>query len=365
MKNNLEPIPTPKEQLWKEFRVSYLPWIVMIFAIGITWMTWSRMAVSPTLMGEVESVRAQVVSPEVGIVEQVLVPRFSEVKRGDPLVVVRPTDRRSLLSSIQLELDLFAAHGTSDSRLTLNRAEADYYSLRLDLLAKRVDLEQSKVELERAEKDLVRSADLVEKNYLSKELYDISLAARDSSKRSVEELSALLPGLEQSVEKLRVEIESISSSMGSGTEFDSRIQALEQKLASVSSSENPITLIAPIDGMVSGIWCSPGEAVTEGYVLMMVNATEATRIVGYMRQPFPVEPIVGMPAKIVTHSTAQRILAVTEVETVGQFLEPITNSLARLTAEQTVDMGLPVSFKIPQDIKLRPGETVGLVLDRE
>ena len=86
MKNNFEPIPTPKAQLWKEFRVAYLPWIVMVVSVCITWLVWSRVAVAPTMVGEVEVVRAQIVCPEVGIVRNVLADRFAEVKAGDPLV---------------------------------------------------------------------------------------------------------------------------------------------------------------------------------------------------------------------------------------------------------------------------------------
>lgn len=333
----------------------------MALAVGVTWWVWANVLIAPTMMGEVEIVRAQVTSPTVGVVQQVVVQRFDEVKAGDPLVIVKPSDTRNVLSGINLELDLLASRFNSDSGITLRRAEADYYTLRIDLLSKKVDLVRSKVELERAEKDLVRNAELAKQNYVSQEFYDISLAARDSALKEIEELSAVIPGLEEGVEKLRIEIEQAGAVVGS--DFSQKIADLEARLAAAPSEDNPIVLSAPIDGMVSGVWCSPGETVTEGYVMMTVNATEAMRIVAYMRQPFPVDPFPGMQAKIITHSKIQRVLAVTEVETVGRFMEPITNSLARLGNDQIVDMGLPVSFKIPKDVKLRPGETVGLMLD--
>jgi len=361
VKHHLEPIPTPKEQLWKEFKLAYLPWVVMALALGATWWVWAHVLIAPTMMGEVEAIRAQVLSPTVGVVRQVVAQRFDEVRAGDPLVTIEPTDTRSLLSGIGLELDLLASRMNSDSQLTLRRAEADYYSLRMDLLSKKVELEQNKVELVRAEKELARSEELAKQNYVSQELYDLSLADRDTAQKTIEELMIAIPSLEEGVEKLRVEIEQGGSFISS--DFASRIEALEERLTSAPSEKNPIVLRAPIDGMVSGVWCSAGETVTEGYVLMMVNATEAERIVGYIRQPFPVEPFPGMQAKIITQSTVQRVLAVTEVETVGRFMEPITNSLARLSNDQAVDMGLPVSFRIPKEVQLRPGETVGLVLD--
>lgn len=356
MKENLEPIPTPKEQLWKEFRVAYLPWIIMALTIGITWVVWTQVAIAPTMMGEVESVRAQVVSPDIGVVEKVAINRFQEVKAGDPLVVIRPTDPRNALNSIQLELSLLNSHGDESTLLSRYRAKLDYYSLRLNILSEQVNLEEAKVELVRTEKDLIRSENLMKEKYLSKEMYDISLAERDKAKETVKQLEESLPILKAKADKMLEGIDSI----GEGNSvFEQKLKAIEDKLARISSPDNSITLIAPIDGMVSGVWCSPGEVVTEGYILAAINATQPDRIVGYIRQPFPVEPVPGMSVKIVTHSN-RRVLAVTEVDKVGLFLEPITNSLARMTSERPVDMGLPVSFKIPENVSLRPGEVVGL-----
>ncbi len=361
MKNNFEPIPTPKAQLWKEFRVAYLPWIVMVVSVCITWLVWSRVAVAPTMMGEVEVVRAQIVCPEVGIVRNVLADRFAEVKAGDPLVEVQLTDRRSILDAIRIELGMLDSNRQTDAELTLQRAQADYYGLRFDLLEKQVEYEQAKVELDRAEKDLVRNQSLMEQNYVTKEIYDASLAARDTARKTAEELGAILPKLAENVESLHASIENLSNKTTEA--YDMKLVELEAKLAAVgASSDSTLTLTSPIDGMISGVWCSPGESVPEGTVLMMVNATQPQRIVAYMRQPFPVEPKAGMPAKIITHSKVQPVLVDTEVETVGLFLEPITNSLARLSSEKTVDMGLPVSFKVPEGLELRPGETVGLLI---
>ena len=95
--------------------------------------------------------------------------------------------------------------------------------------------------------------------------------------------------------------------------------------------------------------------------MAMVNASESTRLIGYLRQPFSVDPTPGMQATIVTH-TSRRTLATTEVEYVGNFMEPITNSLARVSTSQLVDMGMPISFKIPEGVKIRPGEVVGIML---
>jgi multidrug resistance efflux pump len=333
----------------------------MALALGATWWVWANVLIAPTMMGEVEIVRAQVTSPSVGVVQQVVAQRFDEVKAGDPLVIIKPSDTRNLLNGISLEL---VSPGFSfQFRFPDNLAQSRG---RLLFPADKPARQESGARPEQSgigagEKDLVRNAELSKENYVSKEFYDISLAERDSAQKEIEELSAVIPGLEEGVEKLRVEIEQAGAFVGS--DFSQKIADLEARLASVPSDSTPIVLRAPIDRMVSGGWCSAGETVTEGYVMMMVNATEAMRIVAYMRQPFPVDPVPGMQAKIVTHSKVQRVLAVTEVETVGRFLEPITNSLARLGTDQMVDMGLPVSFKIPKEVNLRPGETVGLMLD--
>ncbi len=363
MKENLEPISTPKELLWRDFRVDYLPWIVLILLIVITWIFWSKTGVAPTLMAEAEIVKAQLVAPGNGIVQQVIAERFSQVKAGDPLIVFKLTDPNNALNSIRMELDLLSAKAEkSQSSISTRRAEADYYSLKLDLLAKKIDLEQAKVELTRTEKDLARATELVKDKYISDEFYDISLAAHDNAQAAVSNLQEMLPLLSENVEKLRLSIEKDATDIDTHySQLEKELDSLQTKLDNIAGPETPIILSAPIDGIISGVWCTPGETVADGQIMAMVNASESTRLIGYLRQPFSVDPTPGMQATIVTH-TSRRTLATTEVEYVGNFMEPITNSLARVSTSQLVDMGMPISFKIPEGVKIRPGEVVGIML---
>ena len=106
----------------------------MVITLVSIWIVWSQMANFPTLMGEAEAVKAQVASPKIGVVKEVLVERFAEVKAGDPLVIIKPDDTADQLDRIRLQLQTLAARTDSNSKITLRRAEADYYALKIDLL---------------------------------------------------------------------------------------------------------------------------------------------------------------------------------------------------------------------------------------
>ena len=56
---------------------------------------------------------------------------------------------------------------------------------------------------------------------------------------------------------------------------------------------NPVTLKAPIDGVVALIEHFSGEAVIAGQPIVSIAAAEPTRIVGYVRSPLSVEPAAG------------------------------------------------------------------------
>ena len=358
-KESFKPIRASKEQLWRQFRTGMMPWIVLVLAIVATVFVWKQASLSPTAMGEVQGAQMQIICTQPSIVEALLVEQMGEVKKGDVVAILKPTDPTISLNAIRSQLNILSAKERLDTTLTRQRAEADYYSLRLDLLTKQVDLAQAKAELERAERDLARNEVLVKENYVSLEQYDLVLATRNQAKETVAAIEAKLPALETGVEELEKRILETDKV---DTEMVDALNAIDAELKQTMAGAGNEYLRSPIDGTVSGLYCAEKQKLPEDFVLMQINATKSDHILAYLRQPFALEPTVGMTAKILTHSS-RRVVAESEVDNVGHYLEPITNSLARLAPEQLVDMGLPITVKIPPGIDLRPGETVGLILE--
>ena len=102
-----------------------------------------------------------------------------------------------------------------------------------------------------------------------------------------------------------------------------------------------------------------GESAVEGEQLMTINALVSERVVAYLRQPYPIDPQVGLEVVMVTRERKpRRVLgAITQV---GAQMEIITNSLAFIRQGSLVDAGLPIAVSVPADISIRPGEILDL-----
>src|SRR6185503_17724062 len=78
------------------------------------------------------------------------------------------------------------------------------------------------------------------------------------------------------------------------------IRQLEDMRDAAVTNWAPIVLRAPISGMVNLVYRQQGENVVEGEPLIVINGDWADRIVGYLRQPYALEPAVGTPVHIST-----------------------------------------------------------------
>ena len=93
---NLKPIPIPPAQRWREFRVVYLPLLTFVVIMGaIVWL-WKGYVQPPTIIGEVETVRAKIIAVVDGTVQELKVGRFDSVTNGQELAIVNSVKRDPL-----------------------------------------------------------------------------------------------------------------------------------------------------------------------------------------------------------------------------------------------------------------------------
>jgi multidrug resistance efflux pump len=133
----------------------------------------------------------------------------------------------------------------------------------------------------------------------------------------------------------------------------------EAQLRKIQEGWATVTLRAPIDGIVTAILRRPGETVVQGEPIVIITATVPEKIVGYLRQPFPLEPQVGMEVQVRSNSRA-RSIGTAQLTRVGQHFEPIVNPV--LHPLPTPEVGLPIEVSMPAGLTLRPGELVSLVI---
>ncbi len=349
-------IPTPFSTIWREVRIRVIPLFVFV-GVGIAcYYLWGQMGRGSSVPGFGEGVRSIVASPYVGVLQQVYVEPFQWVEQGQPLARISPVDPQAKLDLLQSELQI--------ARLRLEPSMSDreamgYERLRVDLLRHQQELAMARVNFERAESAFQRNQKLVKDKLVSEDIYELSLGARDLYNAEIFTKSNAIVELEGRMTQLR----SLGEPQSPGTNQSTveLIARLENRLAAAETNWSPITLTAPISGMVQVIYRHSAEYVVEGEPLMTINSGRSDRVVAYLRQPYPLDPEVGMEAEILTR-TRKRQRFMSKVSEIGAQIETITNSLAFIKQGSMVDEGLPVVFPVPMDANIRPGEIVDVIL---
>lgn len=362
MSQDKRPIPIPLTRRLQYFRSKKVPLLVFGMTAMVTVMLW-RDVISPAmLIGEVATVKSSVNSPVAAAVQRLNAQRLQMVKAGDVIAELRPTDPRQILDLMQSELTLLRLEvNTSDSEqdagATLRRETMDFERLRLDWMLEKVKLAAAVAKAKRAAMDLELAQGLATAPASSKRYLQDAELAKETADAEETERRALVDTIGRRIEELRVTV--TPSPAAKDDRSRKAIASLEERISTIERSQNVITLRAPMDGMVTEVLHRVGENVKEGEALIILTSTQPESIIGYLRQPFSVEPAVGQEVEVRTYGRA-RLQGLALVTRVGAHFEPILNPA--LHPAVTPEMGLPVEISLPQNLRLRPGERVSLVI---
>jgi multidrug resistance efflux pump len=236
----------------------------------------------------------------------------------------------------------------------------NFEQIRVDLLQTKSELAMARVNLARAANEVRRNTPLFHEKLVSEDLYDISVKTRDMYQAEVTAKTDAVAEIERRMAELQPLATPTSPGLAGIDLLQESVNRLEQSQRKVATNWAALVLRAPISGMVNLIHRREGEYVVDGEPLFVINSQWADRIVGYLRQPYPVDPQVGMAVRVSTREYKSRNFS-SEISQVGAQLETITNSLAYIRQGSLVDAGLPVVIEIPKGLKIRPGESVDLV----
>ncbi|MFN0075857.1 MAG: HlyD family secretion protein [Prosthecobacter sp.] len=325
-------------------------------------MLW-RDAVSPAmLIGEVTSVKTSVTSSVAASVLRMHPQRLQMVKAGDIIAELRPTDTREALDFIQSKLTLLRLEAgmgdsTQDVTATQRREILDFERLRVDWLMEKVNLAIAEGKAKRATLELELAKSMVTEPANSQRYLQDADLAKTTADAELTERRSLVESLGLRIKAL--EASGIQLPPTQNERFKEEVATLEERLSTFSSNQDTITLRTPADGMVTEVLKRTGENVTAGDNLVVITSTQPQSIIGYLRQPLPLDPIVGMEAEVRSHNR-ERSQGVATVTRVGAHFEPILNPA--LHPATTPEVGLPVLVSLPPNLKLRPGELVSIVI---
>lgn len=331
----------------------FLPAAVFLVTLAAAIVLGKRVGTTQGIAGVAEGIRSIVASPVVGLLQEVKVQPFEMVHAGQPLAILSPVDARSQLDLVQAGVQL--------ARMRQQPSVADqnamnFEQINVDLLRLRQELAVAKVSLERAQSVLQRNEILYKKKLVSEDAYELSLRDRDVAQTEVAETTKAIAAIEQRLHELRP----LGVPGATNLPMTQLIGQLEEQLNNAETNWAPIVLTAPISGMVHMIHRQPGEYVGDGEYLLTIHSTRASHIIGYMRQPYRMEPEIGMPVQVLTRSTQRRQFQ-SIVRQVGAQMDYITNAVAYMKPAALVDTGLPILIDVPPHVNIRPGEVVDLV----
>jgi multidrug resistance efflux pump len=282
-------------------------------------------------------------------------------------MIVDPRMLESSLAVIRAELEMAKA-----SLLPLTghtRKWVEFERLKLEALQQRAALAAAQVKLRYAEAQFVRMDQLFQSggtnvtNVVSQQMYEIAARDRDTLRAEIASQTNMITGLERSLAGFEAaELHAEASS--DEPELRAALRLQEERLKQAEAEMRPLTLRAPISGMVSLVYRRAGENIPAGEPLALIVGP-ADRIIGYVTQPTRFEPRVGMKVRVSSRAPG-RPGGFGTIREVGADVQRMpTNLLLSLSVSgRAVELGIPVLVSLPTGLSLRPGEVVDLQCER-
>jgi HlyD family secretion protein len=357
----VNPIPIPLSQRLRYARMRLLPAMVCAVTVAVIAVLWKTHVAAPAFVGQAEAAVAQVSSPKDGVLASLNVTRFQTVKAGESLGQVMIAEPRVLMSNLEvIRNEIEALRSGLAPIVTLQRNAVDYAQARLDWMRQRAVLAGARVNLQLAETEFRRTEELFKEKLVSQSAYDTAKTAQQALQQEVKELAELVTDGEHNFKNLQPD-ETGDISKISTDPLRTAIAVQESRLRLVEAELGPVTLRAPLDGVVSAIYHRPGETVTTGLPIVAIASPEPVRIVGYLRSPVLAEPRVGTHVEVRTRN-ARREGGLAQITHVGVQIEAIPLALQTAVKWVGTEMGLAVDISLPPNLHIRPGELVDITL---
>ncbi|TVR35777.1 MAG: hypothetical protein EA390_01265 [Balneolaceae bacterium] len=355
-----KPIPIPWKQRFRELRVRVLPIIVFLSVTLGVYFLWDERVQSPGMIGEVVADKAIISSPERGLLTRFTAEQFDDVLAGDLLgevIIADPERVQAQMNVILGEIELIRQ--SLDPVIDEERNRLNRQGLNVDLMEQRIALAEARLNYRQSLADFNRTVRLFDQGLASDQDFELAQLELDTNKVRVEQIEQLVEELEESLK--------VSRSFGGFTTLTERdpveasIQLQNRKLEALEKELQPRQIYSPKSGVVSRVFHRTGEFVEAGSIILEVEERRPSYIVGYVRQPFTVEPEVGMQVEIRTRKPG-RDFVMSHITKLGGHFTLIDAHLQR--PGSIYESGLPVRISLAEndEIHFTPGEIVDIVM---
>lgn len=357
-----KPIRIPWKQRYREIRVRLIPLLMFLSIAGVVFYLWEERIQSPGMIGEVVAETSVISSPDQGLLTRFSINRFDEVRTGEligEVVIAHPERVQAQMDIILSEIEVIKQ--SLDPVINEERNRLNIQNLIVDQMQQRISLAEARLTYRQSQADYNRSEQLFEQGLISEQEYELAQMELETSQVRVEQKEELIQSIEESLSTIRdfgdystdAERDPIAAS----------IQMQERRLESLEKELEPRLLHSPASGVVSQVYHRSGEFIESGTRIIEIEAREPSYIIGYVRQPFTIQPEVGMQVEIRPRKPGRNFV-ISHISKLGGHITLIDNHLQRPGA--FTESGLPVQIALAEDddIQFTPGEIVDIVMHR-
>lgn len=351
----LPPIPTPFSQVLREFRIQVLPFIVFALSVVGIVILWRNTVAPVGIVGFVDTNQVYVTSLQDGLVSELFVDRFQEVKKDQQVCVVVNTDPElvtALITKAKADLKVVLERSSVD----IGRGRQQLQQLAGDRYVEIIRQTARGPQLLLAESNLVREAELLKSRVGTQLAYEAALAQRDALTNEIAARAVYIQQLGTNLASLSISDEPLKAAV---------LAAIQAQETELTLTLQPAKLKAPIDGLVAMIHHQAGEKIRRGEPIVTIASANATNVIGYLRQPIQRQPRTGDTVRVTTRTSPRRS-GISHITRVGAQLEPINQGL--LSADtRRFEVGLPIVVAMPavliRQLNLTPGEYVDIAFE--
>lgn len=362
--SDYRPIPIPLRQRWRDFRTRFMPVVVFLVAVSATVLLWEEKSTGPMLVGEVYAPQGPVLAPALGMVENLVVQPYEDVRAGDVLGMIRKvpaSQAEAALEVLRSEIRMIRL-GAGDPVLDQRRNVLSWQSLKRDWMLGRIELASLRVRMRQAEADAMRYEKLVGHGAESQAICEQARSLFDCLVAEESEVRQLVDDLGKAVGESQP-----ADGEGRGLPAEGLKSSLAWKEAELSSLEaqlEPLPLVAPYDGSVTLVYRRNGEFVSEGEPVVDIRASRADFIIGYARQPLRQPLEIGMGVEVIPRGGKMAEAGKARLVSIGPGFDALPAVLMRPLQAMSEERALPLLISLPEGSRLRPGEIVDLRLVR-
>jgi multidrug resistance efflux pump len=370
------------------------PVLVWLAAAGGVAFMFRHRAERFEVVGVAQGRISQVTAPCDGMIRTLAVKLFDKVAKGQTVAVFDDELLKAQIGAVSAEIERLRAQLLAAQEqfgvekadreaartVQVRRFAVDVENARLEVLRIKVQMASDSVMLEDRAMEVKIAKDLLEKAVIAPYELQKAEVSYNALAKKIQETQLALTQAEQQLHEAQRRSDEFAATVPYQTSVETALDVIRKQITvqeklidKLLVQEKALTVTAPIDGVViqiqvnanqvslrrpgEGLLRGPGEFIRAGDPILIIAQAEPTEIIAYAGEKQANQIRRGIKVELIKTDEPPQI-ASSEVSYVGPVVEQMP---ARLWQNPNIPQwGRPFLVKVPDGMKLTPGEMVGM-----